>query len=193
MNDTEIRDLPKKHGEIEKKSMEIGFSMPSDLYVGTMLKTLVSSKPSANILELGTGVGLSLSWLVDGMGRDANLITIDNDPELVAIATHFFGYDKRIKIVCADASDWIKNYVGKRFDMIFADAWPGKYVQINETLDLVKVGGFYVIDDMTAQLNWPEGHQNHVDRLITFLENREDFNITKLNWSTGLIIAVRKS
>ena len=45
------------HREIESKSLEIDFSMPSDLYVGTLLKTLVSSKPGANILELGTGIG----------------------------------------------------------------------------------------------------------------------------------------
>ena len=68
---------------------------------------------------------------------------------------------------------------------------PGKYSQIKEVLDLVKVGGFYVIDDMNAQPNWPEGHQTNVDGLIHYLENRDDFTLTKLNWSTGLIIAVR--
>ncbi|MGB5274535.1 MAG: hypothetical protein WBN39_10815 [Flavobacteriaceae bacterium] len=59
-------------------------------------------------------------------------------------------------------------------------------------MDLVSVGGFYIVDDMMAQSNWPEGHQIHVDRLIAYLEKREDFNMTKLNWSTGLIIAVKR-
>lgn len=45
---------------------------------------------------------------------------------------------------------------------------------------------------MTAQPNWPEGHQEHVDNLIDYLEQRNDFTITKMEWSTGLIIAVRK-
>ncbi len=57
MNERDIKDLPTMHREIESKSLEIDFSMPSDLYVGTLLKTLVSSKPGANILELGMGIG----------------------------------------------------------------------------------------------------------------------------------------
>ncbi len=47
-------------------------------------------------------------------------------------------------------------------------------------------GGLYVIDDILTQPNWPEGHA--VKALIELLENRTDFHLTKLNWSTGVII-----
>ncbi|MAO37761.1 MAG: SAM-dependent methyltransferase, partial [Zunongwangia sp.] len=30
------------------------------------------------------------------------------------------------------------------------------------------------------------------DQLIGYLENRKDFNLTKMNWSTGIIIATKK-
>ncbi|MFA9195881.1 SAM-dependent methyltransferase, partial [Flavobacterium sp. FBOR7N2.3] len=70
---------------------------------------------------------------------------------------------------------------------------PGKYSEIDEILELIKVGGFYIIDDMLAQPNWPERHQENVNKLIEYLENRKDFNLTKLNWSTGLVIATRKN
>ena len=179
------------YSEIEQKSLDIGFSMPSDLYVGTLLKTLVGSKPLGNFLELGTGTGLSLSWMVDGMDENSSLTTIDNDQDLIGVAKQYFGMDRRVKIICADASDWIRQYQGPLFDLIFADAWPGKYSETEEILALLKVGGFYVIDDMNFQPNWPEGHENNVDRLVTYLEMREDFTLTKLNWSTGLIIAVK--
>jgi len=167
--------------------------MPSDLLIGTLLKTLISSKPKSNLLELGTGIGLSLSWMIDGMDAQSKLITVDNDPALIEIANHYFNFDKRIEIICADGSEWIKNYSGEKFDLVFADAWPGKYSEIEDILQLIKVGGFYIIDDMTAQPNWPEGHQNHVNQLIDYLEQRDDFNLTKMNWSTGIIIATRKS
>ena len=62
MNDLNILDKPVIHSELESKSEEINFSMPSDLYIGTLLKTLVTSKPNGRFLELGTGIGLSLSW-----------------------------------------------------------------------------------------------------------------------------------
>ena len=191
MNEANIQDIPKLHQQIQKKSEAIGFTMPSDLYIGTLLKTLIASKPNANILELGTGIGLSLSWMIDGMDKNSTLTTIDNDAELIAIAQQYFGQDKRINIICEDGAKWIEKYKGPQFDLIFADAWPGKYSYIDEILKMIKIGGFYIIDDMTAQPNWPKGHEDNVAKLITYLENREDFSLTKMNWSTGLIITVR--
>lgn len=193
MNDANILDKPQIHAAIEAKSREIGFTMPSDLYIGTLLKTLMTSKPAGNFLELGTGIGLSLSWMIDGLDATSKLTSVDNDPELCAIAQQFFGAEPRLNIVCADGTEWIKNYRGEAFDLVFADAWPGKYSEIEEILALVKVGGFYVIDDMSAQTNWPAGHQDKVDGLVAYLEQREDVNLTKMNWSTGLIIAAKRA
>lgn len=191
MNDSNIQNIPAIHSEIERKSAEIGFTMPSDVYIGTLLKTLISSKPAGKFLELGTGIGLSLSWMIDGMDADSKLITVDNNPELIAIAKQYFENDDRVEIICEDGSEWIKNYKGDKFDLVFADAWPGKYSETEEILDLIKLGGFYIIDDMAAQPNWPEGHDKNVDGLVSFLENRKDFTLTKMNWSTGLILAVK--
>ena len=192
MNDLNILDIPEIHSEIENKSKEIGFTMPSDLYIGSLLKTLITSKPKSNILELGTGIGLSLSWMIDGMDSQSKLISIDNDPKLIEIAKNYFGKDKRVEIICADGTEWIKSYKGEKFDLVFAEAWPGKYSEVDEILDSIKVGGLYIIDDMLTQPNWPKGHQENVDRLIEYLENRKNFNLTKMNWSTGIIIATKK-
>jgi predicted O-methyltransferase YrrM len=76
--------------------------------------------------------------------------------------------------------------------LIFADAWPGKYSEIEEVLTLLHHGGFYVIDDMSQQPNWPVGHEKNVERLIDYLENRSDLNLTKMNWSTGLVVCTKK-
>ena len=192
MKDSNILDIPKIHFEIDAKSKEIGFSMPSDLFIGTLLKTLITSKPKSKILELGTGIGLSLSWMIDGMDTESKLITIDNDQKLTDIAKSYFGTDERVEIICADGSEWIQNYEGEKFDLVFADAWPGKYSEINEILELIKVSGFYIIDDMLTQPNWPDGHQENVNILIEYLENRQDLTLTKMNWSTGIIIVAKK-
>lgn len=193
MNDLNIKDRPILHSKIEAKSKEIGFKMPSDLLIGTLLKTIITSKPNSNILELGTGIGLSLSWMIDGMDSKSKLISVDNDLNLIAIARDFFQEDYRIELVCADGSEWIKAYKGEKFDVVFADAWPGKYSETEEILNLINSGGFYVIDDMIAQPNWPEGHQEHVNTLIEYLENHQDFNLTKMHWSSGVIIATKKA
>ena len=192
MNDANILDQPLIYPALLAKCAEIGFTMPSDMYIGTFLKTLIMSKPRAHVLELGTGIGLSLAWMIEGLDKSSSIISIDNDPKLIRIANDFFGQDTRLELLCADGSAWIRNYQGPAFDLIFADAWPGKYSEIEEVLALVKPGGFFVIDDMRTQPNWPEGHQGKVDQLIDYLEGRKDFSLTKLNWSTGVIVMTKK-
>ncbi|MFT7120092.1 MAG: putative O-methyltransferase YrrM [Neolewinella sp.] len=191
MDDTTIKDTPRLYPRILAKSEEIGFTMPSDIYIGTFLKTLISSKPGGHFLELGTGIGLSLAWMVDGLQGAASLITVDNDPELSAFAEELFNQDGRVSIVCQDGTAWINGYAGPDFDLVFADAWPGKYSETKEILSKIKIGGFYVIDDMTAQPNWPAGHEDNVSWLVNHLENRDDFVLTKMGWSTGLMVVVR--
>lgn len=193
MMDVKISNKPQIFSKIQSKCQEIGFTMPSDELVGSLLRTLVGSKSNANVLELGTGIGLSLSWMVDGMCKNSILTTIDNDPELTQIAKKFFKNDPRISIICEDGSKWIRKYQGNKFDLVFADAWPGKFSELDEILALINPGGFYIIDDMIRQPNWPEGHTNFVNQLISKLEIREDFNITKMNWSSGIIVMTKKT
>lgn len=191
MDQANILDTPNVYAALLSKSDEIGFTMPSDMYIGTFLKTLVASKPAGRFLELGTGMGLSLAWMLEGMDSASKLISVDNDMDLIQIATSFFGTDERLQLICADGGDWIVQNQEEKFDLVFADAWPGKYSLLEETLGLIKVGGFYVIDDMTEQPNWPEGHSTYVASLVDKLERRQDFTITKMDWSTGVIVAVK--
>ena len=191
MDQTEIVQMPGQYPALLEKSKELGFTMPSDVYVGTLLKTLVASKPNGNFLELGTGVGLSLAWMIEGMDEKSKMISVDNDPELIQIANLFFKEEPRLTLICSDGEEWLENYTEESFDLIFADAWPGKYSHLDKTISLIKNGGFYVIDDMKKQPNWPEGHEEKAKELVRVLQGREDITITKMDWSTGLIVAVK--
>ena len=137
-------------------------------------------------------MSLSLAWMIDGLTERSRLTSIDHDRQLIDIATNFFGHEERLQLVCGDGGEWIKNYVGDHFDLIFADAWPGKYYELEETLELLKVGGFYVIDDMNPADDWPEGHDLKANQLIAYLESRDDLTMTKMDWSTGVVICTKK-
>ena len=184
---------PKQFAPLLSASYKHGFTMQSDEHIGALLRTLVSTKVNGRFLELGTGFGLSLSWMADGLQGNAQLISIDNDSELIKIAGEYFGNDPRIQLVCTDGSNWIQTYKGELFDLIFADAWPGKYSEIDETLALLNPGGFYVIDDMLPQENWPPGHQEKANSLMSYLKNRKDLHLTNIKWSTGIVIATKIS
>lgn len=190
MDDITIK-LPEHYQNIWAASDEISFSMPSDLQTGSLLRTLVTAKPKGQFLELGTGTGLSLSWIVEAMDAYSSLISIDNNETFLSIARRHFEADARVSILCEDGAKWIQNHQDQRFDLIFADAWPGKYEMLHETLHLVKPGGFYIIDDMQQQANWPAGHEVYVNQLVNYLETRTDLRLTKMNWSTGLIVVAK--
>jgi len=187
MND-QIIEFPYGYKDVWKETQRIKFSMASDHQTGSLLRTLITSKPGGDFLELGTGTGLSLAWIVEALDEKSKVISVDNNPELVNIANGFFGKDQRVSIVCQDGGEWIQKNQHLKFDLIFADAWPGKYSFLDEVLAMVKPGGFYIIDDMLHQPNWPEGHDKNVEKLLSYLESLPDIRFTKLNWSTGLVI-----
>ncbi len=45
---------------------------------------------------------------------------------------------------------------------------------------------------MLPQLNRPDGHAEMAVNLIEFLEKRDDLQLTKQVWATGIIMAVKK-
>lgn len=192
MNDLVTHNIPSLYSEIKQQSDDIEFSMISDIRLGALLKTLVASKPEAHILELGTGVGLGLSWILEGADQDTTVISIDNDPNLIAIAEGYYSEDDRVELICQDGIIWLSDYDGEKFDLIFADTWPGKYESLDRALELLKDGGIYLIDDMVEQENWPEGHNKKVLSLINELESKDGYSMVKLNWSTGVIIMTKK-
>jgi predicted O-methyltransferase YrrM len=91
-----------------------------------------------------------------------------------------------------DGGEWIEKNRNEKYDYIFADTWHGKYLLLEDALSMLNKGGFYIVDDMLPQPNWPEGHQEKASRLIDCLEHRKDLMVTKQVWSTGIIIAVKK-
>lgn len=173
-------------------SERIGFTMNADHRVGSLLRTLTASRPGGNFLELGTGTGVALSWMLDGMDEHSSIISIDNDGEALGVAREQLGGDARLTLVEADAEGWIMEYSGARFDLIFADTWAGKYHTLEPTLQLLKPGGMWLIDDMIAQASWPEGHAERALALMQSLADRQDLLLTSLPWATGVILAVRR-
>lgn len=179
--------------DIETAARAVGFALSSDPLTGELLRTLVASKPAGQFLELGTGTGMGAAWLLDGMDAASRLHTVDVDAANVEVARRFLGSDLRTTFYVEDGEVWLKRARsdGMKFDLIFADAMPGKYVALDDALALLKIGGFYVIDDLLPQPTWPEGHAAKVPALIEALERRRDLRIAKLNWSTGLIVAAK--
>jgi predicted O-methyltransferase YrrM len=191
MNGAENIKLPPRLQQIRSETARLNFTMASDLLTGCLLRTFAATKIAGKLLELGTGTGVATAWMLDGMDAEARLVSVEIDEAVLEVAKKCLGDDLRVTFVHADGGEWLRRAEPDQFDLIFADSWPGKYTHLDEALRLLKRGGLYVVDDMLPQPNWPDGHALRADELISILEDRDDLTITKLNWSTGLIIGTK--
>ena len=173
-------------------SATLGFTLSCDTLTGALLRTLAASKPGGRFLEIGTGTGASTAWLLDGMDEGARLLTVEVDGQRQDVAREHLQGDARVAFRHEDAKRVILEAKCASFDFIFADTWVGKQDLLNETLALLKRGGLYVVDDMLPVPGWGPDMPKKVPELIGRLERRQDLHITKLNWSTGLIICAKK-
>lgn len=191
--DDEIKSFPQSYNKILEVTNDLGFNQLSDGRMGSLLSTLCASKVNGTFLELGTGTGLCTSWMLQGMSALSKLITVENDRSLIDVAKKYLGDDPRIEFVHSKGEDLIEKLQPASIDLIFADTWPGKYNHLEETLNLLKKGGIYVIDDMLPRENWPSGHKDKAKELVKNLTNKENFTFTKMCWSTGLMVCVKNA
>jgi len=178
--------------EIETWTRTLGFTMSCDGRTGALLRLLAATKPGGRLLELGTGTGAGSCWLLDGMDRNARLITVDNDPTLLHAARSVLGEDPRFEPVEMDGEQFLAGQAPASFDLIFADAWPGKFSRLEQTIELLKPGGIYLVDDLLPQPNWPkDGHEEKVTLLCMALEAHAELRTVTLPFSTGLMLCTR--
>ena len=191
MEDAAFKRQPEAASDILADTEALGFVMASDSKVGALLAALAASKPGGRLLELGTGTGHGTAWLLVGMDADATLDTVDNDAAVVAVAQRHLGGGSRVTFHVVDGAEFLEQSSRGGYDLIYADAWPGKFSQLDEALALLKVGGIYFIDDLLPQANWPDGHAPKVPVLIDEIERREGFVTVRLAWGSGLMLVVR--
>ena len=191
MDDSDLARTPDAFDDVVRDTEASGFTMASEPKVGAFLAALAATKPGGRLLELGTGTGHGSAWLLSGMDATAHLDTVDTDANVVAIARRHLGSDARVTFHVVDGAEFVTRSLGGQFDLIYADAWPGKFSHLDEALALLKPGGMYVIDDLLPQSNWPEGHAPKVPALIDDIERRAEFVTVKLAWASGLMVVVR--
>ena len=179
-------------GLIVTRTEAFGFNMASEPRTGAFLRTLAASKPQGRFLELGTGTGIATAWLLAGMDARSTLTSVDIDPRVQAVAQELLGHDPRLRLVQEDGLSFLRREPAESYDFVFADAMPGKYEGLQNCLRVVKPGGFYVIDDLLPQANWPEGHAEKVPVLLQALASEPGLVLVPLAWASGLAVAVKR-
>jgi predicted O-methyltransferase YrrM len=192
LDDTAIVRTPRVLPAIQADTARLGFSMASEPKTGALLAVLAAAKPGGRLLEIGTGTGIGTAWLLAGMDASARLDTVDADPAVVDVARRHLGGDARVAFRVEDGAALLARADPDTYDLVYADAWPGKFTHLDAALACLRPGGFYVIDDLLPQATWPDGHALKVAALIAELEGRPRFALVRLAWASGLMLVVRQ-
>ena len=133
--------------------------------VGKLLQVLASGKPNGRVGEQGTGAGVGTAWLASGLRNGAHLISVEINPALATVVAELFKNYPNVEI---ETGDWHKVMgPNQPYDLLFVDAMPrGELLDSsnwNAIVDLIKIGGQIVMDDLTPVELWPPEWDDIVD------------------------------
>jgi len=127
--------------------------------IGRLLAVLVAGRPGGRFAEIGTGVGVGSAWIVDAMGPEASLVTVELDDDRAAAAARLFAELPNVRVLHGDWHELLPSEAP--FDVLFFDGGHWKKgdvpLESGQALDLVAPGGVVVIDDLTPRNLMPEG------------------------------------
>lgn len=186
-----MSQLPDKVARAYRRAQDAGFALSCEPAVGSLLAALAAAVPPAGrILEIGTGAGVGLAWLVSGLeGReDVRVASCELDPSVAALALSE-GWPDFVEVHVGSFLDLASSL--SAVDLLFADSGAGKWERLDLTLAKLRPGGLLVMDDMTpAQWSFPE--QESLNRkVVATLQGEARFRVAELAFASGVLLATR--
>lgn len=146
----ELKPFTGKLGDIEAYANERRIPIiPHETAV--FLNMIVGQIKPQHILEIGTAIGFSGSLMAQHIGKGGHLTTIDRFDIMIERAKANFermGLKDQVTLLEGDAADILPTLTGP-YDFIFMDSAKAKYYEfLPYCMDVLKVGGMLVIDDV---------------------------------------------
>lgn len=133
---------------VRQHSLELGVE-PVTPSVGAQLAVIAAATAATNIIEIGTGLGVSGLWLLSG-APDAVLTTIDLELDYQQQARKAFldaGIAaNRIRLIGGRAADVLPRMNEGSYDIAFIDADPASVIEyVEHGLRMVRKGGTVLV------------------------------------------------
>lgn len=119
-----------------------------------LLKFFIRMKSPVKILEIGTAVGFSASFMSEYMPDGCSITTIEKMPERIKKAEENLGKIPRkedIILLNGDAQIILEELVAKNeiFDFVFLDAAKAQYMNyLGCIIKLLSIGGLFITDNV---------------------------------------------
>lgn len=183
----ELEKLDKQGESYTNSQGKFGWRNPIRSDTGPILTSLVMAKSPDNILELGTGYGLSTLYLLLGNYKNVSIkiATVEMDEKVAQITCdRFQKLSLPIEVYQGEISQVIERQLSLKFDLIFFDAQKDMYYKhLQELLekDLIAKNCLIIADNV---LDRSEEVKNFID---WFDQNKKDKCI--IETTCGLMVA----
>lgn len=185
-------DVPARVKAVAHAATDAGFTLSCDSGVGQLLSVLAASVPrEGTILELGTGAGVGLAWIVAGLARrtDVRIASVELDPEIAAVAAKN-DWPDFVHLEVGHAIETLQST--DAWDLIFADAQGGKWEGLDDTIAALAPGGLLLVDDMTPAEFIDDMHRTKTIEVRERLLSDARLVAVEIGWSSGLILCARR-
>ena len=168
---------------------------------GAGLASIAAMLGAKNIVEVGTGAGVSGLWLLSA-SEISTLTTIDDEPEYQNQARTNFQLANipasRARVITGRAAAVMANMTEAAYDLVFLDIEPFDLEQLlPQAIGLVRPSGAIVISHALWRDRVPnpalrDDDTSAMRAVVRFFEESEEFISSISMLGDGLLVAVRK-
>lgn len=167
--------------------------------VGATLRLLAGVAPARAVVEIGTGLGVSGLWLLEGMPADGVLTTVDVDPDHQAMARQSFAAAGvaagRCRLITGSARAVLPRLADNSYDLVFVDGEIRDYPHcVSAAHRLLRDGGLLVVHNA---LGAPAGSDDiavqTVRELVANLQDTPEWTTALIPAGAGLLCATKRS
>ena len=172
--------------------------MLSGHFQGQLLRFLVEMIQPKRILEIGTYTGYSAIAMAPGLKTGGKLTTIDVNPELEKMISHFIqkaGLSDTIEQITGNALEIIPTLTDT-FDLVFIDADKRNYTRyLDLIINKVRTGGYILTDNVlwSGKVTMPKDKMDIDTQLIDafndYVQNHKQLESILLPVRDGLYIS----
>lgn len=168
---------------------------------GAIVRTLAAAIQAKNVVEIGTGAGVSALWLLDGMHPDGVLTSVDIEAEHQLIAKDAISQagiaPNRVRLINGRANEVLDRLTESAYDIVLIASKPMELsANISRALTLLRTGGVLIIDRALWNDKLADPAQRDPDTMsmreaIEALAKGDYFVGSLLPVGGGLLVAVK--
>lgn len=168
---------------------------------GAIVRTLAAAIDAKNVVEIGTGAGVSALWLLDGMHPDGVLTSVDIEAEHQLIAKDAISQagiaPNRVRLINGRADEVLDRLTESAYDIVLIAGKPAELSgNISRALTLLRTGGVLIIDRALWNDKLADPAQRDPDTVamrgaVEALADGDEFVGSLLPVGGGLLVAVK--